>query len=499
MADDTTVFVDGLISLQRVLGILYIFKMAAGLKLNKNKTEILNIGKRYVETRSPYGLQWDKDRVFALGVWYCINSELSEKLNFEERLLKMKKLLNMWSQRDLSLKGRVTILKTYAVPQLLYVCGNLGVPEWFTKGANTAMFNFLWSGKNDKIKRKTIVAPIEEGGLKMIDLEAMIKAQKVMWVKRLLDENFASWKAFPYWLFGHIHPRDFFKCSYSKEKLPFNLTLFYHQIAYAWSEFISLSEINDQDINTVWQIRRQYIWYNKHILIGNNYAGNNYKKWYTSGIKLIHDIVNEKGLFYTAIELNEKYGIQVDIMKYNSLKDAVPQSWRKTLKTITVQRSAINSMESICVYVNKTELPITFIRNKDVYLSVLKPTLAPPICREKWSKLFPDCSLDWKKIFCLSFNTIRDSKLQSLQYKILYNIYPCNWYVSKWNHEISPLCNICKKPDTLIHFFAECDLVKPFWRSLNNWWNNIFEDELKISCKDILLGRLEETKHIIII
>ena len=59
------------------------------------------------------------------------------------------------------------------------------------------MFEFLWNKNPDKIKRKTIVQNIENGGLKMIDTNKFLKSLKSNWIKRLLDTtNKGSWKVF---------------------------------------------------------------------------------------------------------------------------------------------------------------------------------------------------------------------------------------------------------------------------------------------------------------
>ena len=47
------------------------------------------------------------------------------------------------------------------------------------------MYNFLWDGKPDKIKRETITQDYEHGGLKMTDIETFIWSLKAGWVKRL--------------------------------------------------------------------------------------------------------------------------------------------------------------------------------------------------------------------------------------------------------------------------------------------------------------------------
>ena len=40
------------------------------------------------------------------------------------------------------------------------------------------IFNFIWDGKTPKIKKKTIIAEIKHGGLKMIDFEIMERSLK---------------------------------------------------------------------------------------------------------------------------------------------------------------------------------------------------------------------------------------------------------------------------------------------------------------------------------
>ena len=56
-------------------------------------------------------------------------------------------------------------------------------------------FKFIWSGNNDRVKRTFLSNEYNQGGLRMIDVEAFSQAQKLVWVKYLLDPNYTSfWK-----------------------------------------------------------------------------------------------------------------------------------------------------------------------------------------------------------------------------------------------------------------------------------------------------------------
>ena len=77
----------------------------------------------------------------------------------------MQDVLNIWLTRNLSLKGKITILKSLALPKLLYVSTNVPVPSDVIKEAESIISKFLWNYKTPKIKRNVIIQPIENGGL----------------------------------------------------------------------------------------------------------------------------------------------------------------------------------------------------------------------------------------------------------------------------------------------------------------------------------------------
>ena len=57
------------------------------------------------------------------------------------------------------------------------------------KEIDKMLLKFLWNNKPAKIKRNTIIAPIKEGGLNMVDVFAVHSAAKCGWLKRLLAGN----------------------------------------------------------------------------------------------------------------------------------------------------------------------------------------------------------------------------------------------------------------------------------------------------------------------
>ena len=121
--------------------------------------------------------------------------KLLKEKNFIERLDSIKKLINIWSSRGLSIYGKVTIIKSFLIPKFVYVCSVLPTPKELVKELNQLLFKFLWNG-TDKVTRVSVINEYEEGGLKMIDLDSIIKSLRLAWLKRIFNGNNGTWKSY---------------------------------------------------------------------------------------------------------------------------------------------------------------------------------------------------------------------------------------------------------------------------------------------------------------
>ena len=74
------------------------------------------------------------------------------KKNFYDKLGSLKKVLNIWSSRDISVYGKINIVKTLALSKLTFVCSVLDTPNGYTEEVNKIIFNFIWKYKQPKIK-----------------------------------------------------------------------------------------------------------------------------------------------------------------------------------------------------------------------------------------------------------------------------------------------------------------------------------------------------------
>ena len=81
----------------------------------------------------------------------------------------------------MSIIGHIIIFKSLALSKVIYQCNYLETPDDIIKQLNQLAFNLIWQYKPDKVKRGTIISDYECGGLRMIDVECFIDAQKIMW------------------------------------------------------------------------------------------------------------------------------------------------------------------------------------------------------------------------------------------------------------------------------------------------------------------------------
>ena len=169
------------------------FEKVAGLKINLEKCEIIELGPMKLNSLKNYqeleNIKINRGPFKTLGIWFSRNSKESINLNFEGRMQNIKTTLQIWRQRNLSWKGRVMIIKTLILSQVTHLLGMIFTPNSFLEELDKLIFNFLWNNKPPRIKRETIIATVKDGGLRMPDIYAFHIAQKVLGMKNLINKT----------------------------------------------------------------------------------------------------------------------------------------------------------------------------------------------------------------------------------------------------------------------------------------------------------------------
>ena len=115
-ADDTTFFLKNKESVKEVMNAFDTFSLHSGLKPNKSKCEIAGIGVLKGALMELCGMQCidlTKKSVKILGIHFSYNKQIANEENFIKHIKKIENVLKLWKMRNLTLQGRVTILKLW--------------------------------------------------------------------------------------------------------------------------------------------------------------------------------------------------------------------------------------------------------------------------------------------------------------------------------------------------------------------------------------------------
>jgi len=483
-ADDTFLsLADNQESLNEVFGTINKFSQISGLSLNKDKTEILNINNQVNINRA-----WLKNEVKLLGITLNRNVEKMSEANFTPKLKEIEECLRIWKMRDLSLIGKINIIKSLASAKLIHAMSVLpSPPNEFFKELESILYNFIWNSKVDRIKRTTLIGKYNDGGLNMVDCKSQSKALKVKWLHKLLhckDEIKEEFWAL--WVYKNIPEVDIdylLSCNINQEDIK-KIVKFKNNSL--WLEvFIEWCYLNfDHNPFTKEDILHQSIWFNSHIKVGKRMVFN--KKLYQAGVKYLKDIVRENKLL-TIRELYELYKVDISFLEYGGIINAIPKEWKKYIKVEYHQMDSLDYQ----YYVDQTPLTCKGIYNEYIKRIHTLPEQYP-ISWAKELNIYID-ELDWIESYqdCLKWTI--STKLRSFYYQFRMKDIMTNSKLCKMKIKDNSGCNWCNNPyQDMKHMFWECVEVKNIWEKLEHWLNReLTYGGLKIEIEMIFLLDIE--------
>ena len=125
-ADDTALFITrSEMNLRLCMDILGEFYLVSGLKINVDKTKVVKFGKDRDSSDilcPDLNLIWT-NRFTSLGIEYDV-SDLDNitNLNLDSKIIEIENLIKIWQIRNLTIIGKITIIKVYLSPNLYISC-----------------------------------------------------------------------------------------------------------------------------------------------------------------------------------------------------------------------------------------------------------------------------------------------------------------------------------------------------------------------------------------
>ena len=264
-ADDLCLFLETEIDALNSLDEILLFGRVSGLKLNIEKTEAMWLGPMADSDYKPLNLKWVSITKY-LGIFVGTNMSICDEKNWENKLEKFQKLLDVWKSKNLTLFSKIDFLKTYALFKFTFLATMVEIPDSVTDNVEKAIYRFIW-GKKDKIRRRTLICPFVEGGANMMDIREQFLALKAPWISKIMTGDL-SWQCLSKFLIEKSIPLSVLtQMSFTSIKsIPVlkNLPRFYQEalLGYTKSKF-------PEKIESQKSLMQQIIWGNRQFLNKN--------------------------------------------------------------------------------------------------------------------------------------------------------------------------------------------------------------------------------------
>jgi hypothetical protein len=161
----------------------------SGLELNAEKTEILrlrdnqetNLTINYIGKRITLSTV---KKIKICGLIYCNDSDEEYRLNVMDKIKKLSYKIKLWTPRYLTMEGKILIVKTFGLSQLIYNMQTYEFKQDEIKEVERIIFKFIWSNNDkqngiDRISRSVMKNDFEEGGMKVTDVECLDRSLKL--------------------------------------------------------------------------------------------------------------------------------------------------------------------------------------------------------------------------------------------------------------------------------------------------------------------------------
>ncbi len=486
-ADDTTLFLRDRNDILNGLTLVKQYSKFSGLTMNRNKTEAMWLGRDKNSKQKVTDITWkvEDPHLKILGVTFRNDRRASEiKENWDNRIQRVIHAIKSWEKRDLSIVGKIHIVKTFMISQFVYLMQSIGLPDMVLKEINTMLFKFVWKKRYnnrrafEKVRRNVLCGNTDCGGLNMINIVDMQHSFYIAWMSKLWHNHSAFWATIPlYYLFqlgqdfavlrANVHKKEFIGLYKIKSE-------FWKKTIIAWLDH---HKVYTYDDITADHIKNQSLWNNSII----RYQGRVlfFTKWLANGILTVGDLYNGDQIM-SFPQLEDKMGrAPALLLQYNVVINALPHEWRNIAQDATYNRSP-----------SFLENDISVLSSPKVRELITKRKWKQPCSVNFWTNKYVNVQLD-SRIWNLAFTTVKESRLRVLQWKILHNIYPTQILLMKMGVTDNNQCVYCNEIDYIEHFFYGCNLSRNLWSHVENTILVKHDIQIQLEEETVMFGLLE--------
>ena len=473
-ADDTTLITRANeSSIRTSMSVLKEFENISGLQINKEKTKVINIGGwrgSRIKFCEELSLDWT-NKFISLGIEYNIDdfNNITD-ININNKIREIQKLVYIWSSRNLTPYGKITIIKSLLISKITHILLSLPSPNQKTFEELENIFKrFVWNYKNPKFRKEITENLKDLGGLKMSNLETFDAALKISWLKRIISQTL-GWAEFPNQL--NIHKIILYGNLYPKVILKTIENQFWKDMVRSVIRLTSNFKIR----NTT-QLHLMPLWYSGELDLGFR------QSWKNKGYMVVGDILNQNGELLTKEELKEK-DLTINFLDYFRIKQKINGYIENFEKVAPIHGPQI---PRVLFEIGMTQTGCGRVYNKlmDFDTGILTEV------KNKWENTLNE-EIPYKTIEN-AFKEISKIKTGSyqkyFQFKLLHSRIITNEKLFIMNLSDSKMCKTClNKVDTLRQAFIDCHATVMLWENVEDWAKTVISNSFKITDTEKIFG-----------
>ena len=457
-ADDFCSFCPDIKSINKLFDILEQFHKCSSLKFNHEKTEILKIKPHIDVNNSSENVIDHKvtivNNIKILGTSVGYNATNLQEENFNKLLAELKRSLNLWKARKLTLLGKIQILKTFGISKFTYLFSSITIPNRISAEIEKIFYDFLWNGP-DRIKRNVMIQDLGKGGLNMIDVKSFIHAQQIVWIDKIKPGNTQIWYHVLKYYLNSYGGLVLFNCNYDMNDLSLNMPKFYLSVLENWLSIAMLTENQ--------AFRNQIIWNNCEIKVDNKTVF--YKRMFDKGICFLHQLVTTEGSCKSFQILKNEFDINNnDYFRIQGIHTATKKS-----VNLCIQNPGENVEQGVQgeIVIPECFRLISNLKSRHFYKTLIEMKYETPVSNFRLYSKYEMSDQEISSARKLIVQTSIDTKSREFQFKILNNILPLNYKLHKMKLVPSPYCSFgCTENETVEHILWTCPISQIFWNDI---------------------------------
>jgi exonuclease III len=453
----------------------------SGLELNADKTEILRLNNADLET---FNFEYN-DKMLKIisvaklkicGIYYCSDLDDEYKMNVIDKINILSYKIRQWTPRQLTMEGKILIVKTFGLSQLIYNMQSYEFKFAELKNVERIIFKFIWSTNEnqngiDRISRAVMKNEYEMGGLNVTDVDCLDKSIKLRQFIRANKLKHPISKIQHLLTGGCTIKQEYSKIS-EKE-------------AICSSAQKTINIITDHNRLTYNTLSSEEIESDKNLI--DEISSINIKNYLTRKGRMfqicILNKLSKNGITSLA-ELTQAYEHEQEANLVKSMKIILSAFPKKLTEIAENYNENLNNDSEEMKYIQIT--PSSRMSIETITTKQFQNTLKKALNKVEEVNFIEKLGVsDFVKTDILKFRQLcKNSKLRNIYFRLINRDFFTHSRMFKYNMTNTDKCPRCGLTESINHLIWECSHVRTIWGLYNNFVNSVGNEKDHVKTYD---------------